>query len=44
MSAESGVRSGGGAAEDKSQTEAVIVPHGGDVYSVLCFGERLNEE
>lgn len=37
MSAERGARSGGGSAEDKSQTEAAIVPHGGDVYSVLCF-------
>ena len=44
MSAERGARSGGGAAEDKSQTEAVIVPHGGDMYSVLCFDDRLNEE
>jgi hypothetical protein len=39
MSAERGVRPGGGAAEDKSQTEAAIVPQGGDVYSVLCFDE-----
>ena len=44
MSAERGARPGGGAAEDKSQTEAVIVPQGGDMYSALCFGDRLNEE
>ena len=45
MSAERGARPGGGSAEDKSQTEAAIVPQGGDVYSVLCFDEiRLSAE
>ncbi len=39
ISAEQGVRPGGSEAEDKSQTEAFIVPQGGDVYSALCFGE-----
>ena len=37
ISAERGARPGGGEEDDKSQTEAVIVPHGGDMYNVLCF-------
>ncbi len=39
MSADRGARSGGGEAEDKSQTEAVIAPQCGEVYNVLCFDE-----
>ena len=39
ISAERGARLGGGEEDDKSQTEAVIVPQGGDVYNVLCFDE-----
>jgi hypothetical protein len=37
MSAEHGARPGGGSAEERSQTEAVIVPQGGDVYRGLCW-------
>jgi hypothetical protein len=39
MSAERGARPGGGSAEDKSQTAAVIVPQGGDVYRALCWDD-----
>jgi hypothetical protein len=39
MSAERGARPGGGKGEDRSQTAAVIVPHGGDVYSSLCWDD-----
>lgn len=36
MSAECSARSEGGAVEDRSQTEAVMVPQGGAVYRGLC--------
>lgn len=41
MSAEHGTRHGGGEADDKSQTAAVIDPHGGDVYRTFCLINRL---
>ena len=41
MSAERGARPGGGEADDKSQTSAVIVPQGGDVYKAFCWINRL---
>jgi hypothetical protein len=37
MSAERGASPGGGEADDKSQTAAVIVPQGGDVYRTFCW-------
>ena len=37
MSAERGVKLGGGEADDRSQTAAVISPHGGDVYRSFCW-------
>jgi hypothetical protein len=40
MSAERGARPGGGEADDKSQTAAVIVPQGGDVYRTFCLIDR----
>ena len=36
MSAEHGAMPGGGEADDKSQTVAVIAPQGGDVYRAFC--------
>jgi hypothetical protein len=37
MSAERGAKLGGGEADDRSQTAAVISPHGGDVYRSFCW-------
>lgn len=39
MSAERGARPGGGSTEDRSQTAAEIVPHGGDTYRALCWDD-----
>jgi hypothetical protein len=41
MSADCGARPGGGEADDKSQTAAVIAPQGGDVYKAFCWINRL---